>query len=217
MIPITSVTTLSIEKTATLMQKLFDLRDEQNIELPNWMSSKLDDIIEEQEVFIEDIDDYLHNTSHFEDESRIETITTIVETCPEFLATHDEHGWLPCYYAAEASSLTNTKYLISFVEIGLKHDIGGKGGRGGLLVKNDGGKKRALQRGVKDPDVIDALQKHNPPLFYKKDVKKCKLIHYAATYCSLDLVKYFHNLDPPCLLSARNKYNKFPIHRTIVY
>ena len=105
--------------------------------------------------------------------------------------------------------------MLSFAEIGLKYDIGGKESRGGLLVKNKRGVK-ALHK-VKDPEVFDLLQKHNPPLFYKKDVKKCKLIHYAATYCSLDLVKYFHNLDPPCLLSARNKYNKFPIHRTIVY
>ena len=176
MIPITSATTLSIEKTATLLQKLLDLRNEQNVELSGFISSRVDKLVKEQQQFVEDIDEYLQIRPHFANESEIETITTIVETCPEFLATQ-EKGRLPCFKAAEASLSVNTKYLLSFAQLGLKHGIGGKGSRGGLLIEDDKG-TRALKK-VRDPDVFDVLQKHNPPLFYKEDIKI-----YTYSYCS---------------------------------
>ena len=207
-IPITSATTLSIEKTATLLQKLFDLREEQNVELPDFISSKVDDLLKEQHQFVKDIDKYLQSTP---DESRLETFTAIVKTCPEFLATQ-KRGRLPCWRAAEASSPTNTKCLISFAELGMKHDIGGIGSRGGLLVQDVKG-FTALKK-IQDPNVFDALKKHNPPLFYKEDVQRYGLVHCAAKYHSLDLVKYFHKLDPSCLQS-RKKNNKLPIHYAV--
>ena len=87
MIPIASTTTLSIEKTATLLQKLLDLSTEQNVELPNFVSSKVNRLLKEQQKFVKDIDNYLQFTPHFADKNGLETIITIVETYPEFLAT----------------------------------------------------------------------------------------------------------------------------------
>ena len=87
MIPITSSTTLSIEKTAKLLQNLIDLRDKGNLAFPEKISKGIDSLVEAQQKFVQGIDDYLHESESFEYEDDIEMVTTIVQTCPEFLAT----------------------------------------------------------------------------------------------------------------------------------
>lgn len=72
----------------------------------------------------------------FEDEDNVEMITTVVETCPKFLAPKDEDGMLPCHLAVIHVSYSAHKHLLLFGRIGFQHTIGGEESRGGLLYRN---------------------------------------------------------------------------------
>lgn len=215
MIPITSSTTLSIEKTAKLLQNLIDLRDKGNLAFPEKISKGIDSLVEAQQKFVQGIDDYLHESESFEYEDDIEMVTTIVQTCPEFLATRDRYEYLPCHYAAGFEEINpSPKYLPLFANIGYKHAIGGENSRGGLLVC-DRCNNNAL-RYVNDHNVLDLFQKNNPPLFFKEDIRNYTLLHDAAYFdeSSFDLVKYLCDLDPSCLYQ-RDGDNELPLHYAV--
>ena len=226
MIPISSSTNLSIEKTAKLLQNLVDLKNNnKNIEynIPEDISESIDNLLEAQQLFLKEIDDYLHRPSNFKHIDNIETVSTIVNTCPEFLATKDEGGWLPCHAAARAkctihsnsnsNSNSSYKHLLLFAGIGCDLDIGGKDKRGGLLMPNDFGWNTLHL--IRDPNVFDALQKHNPSLFYKEDIQTYNLLHTAIGNWSVNLVQYFCELYPSYLHHQMNSHNGSLIHRVI--
>ena len=211
MIPISiaSSTILSAEKTTKLLSNLLELKDKRNVELPDQISESINRLIKAQKSLVEKIDDYLHRPSSFTNEDNIDTVTTIVQTCPEFLATKNEWiGDLPCHSAAAAATNSAHKYLLLFAEVGLQHSIGGKDSRGGLLTSGYEG-HNALHH-IRHSQVFDTLRKHYPPLFYRKDVKRYRLLHEAAFSQSLDLVKYFCNLDPSCLYQITT-HESFPV------
>ena len=205
MIPIASSTTLSIEKTSKLLQNLVNLRNNSNAELPERISTRIDYLLKAQEMLVHEIEEYLCQPTNYENENHMETITTVIQTCPEFLATKDKHGWLPCHQAAHVGSSSANKYLLLFADIGYQHNIGGEKSRGGLLVRDD--QQFHSLAFISDPKVFDALKKHDPPLFYIKDVKRNILLHHATRNYSLDLVKYFCSLDPSCIYK-KNKGNQ---------
>lgn len=212
MIPITPYTNVSIEKTARLLQNLVDLESNRNVHLPDHIGRSLDDLLKAQQTFLQRIDEYMHERSSFEREDSIEVVSTIVETCPEFLATTDMDGRLPCRVAAHKASSSSHRYLLMFAEVGCHYNIGGEESRGGLLTPTNHG-HNALHF-IRDPKVFDVLQNHNPPLFYTKDIQKKILIHIAARKESLELVKYLCNLDPACIFQE-NSHNGLPIHCAI--
>ena len=212
MIPISTLTTLSIEKAAKLVQNLVDLRDKRNVDLPEDISKSLESLLKAHTKFTKDIDQYMQ-TDNFEDEDNIEIVSTIVETCPEFLATKDKYtGRIPCHLAAEAASNSAHNYLLLFARLGLQHQIGGTDKRGSLLVETTYG-DNALHH-VIDPTVLDVLRKHSPSLFYTEDVKKYNLLHSAANCETLDLVKNYCSLDPSCLYKM-DRHDRLPIHCSI--
>ena len=215
MIPISSSTTLTLEKAAKLLQSLVDLRDNTHVDLPEEISKRVDRILKAQQKLTKDIDGYFRKESTYTDEDNLEMITTIVETCPEFLATRtlDNYNRLPCHYAAEEATTFVHKYLFLFARIGHQYQIGGKSKRGGLLVKYDGG-SNALHY-VKHPKVFNVLKSHDPPLFYAEDVQKYILQHYATCCHNIDLVKYFCDLDPSCLYQFARR-NVLPIHTALL-
>lgn len=146
MIPITSSTTLSIAKTAKLLQNLVDLKEERNLEkLPDLVEVGIRKLLKQQQEFVKIIDDYMHLEDRGVDEVEIETLSTILEVCPEFLATMDEDECLPCHRAVQYSlpgyskppstSKSTLTYFPLFADIGRQHGVGGKEGRGGLRVK----------------------------------------------------------------------------------
>ena len=77
MIAITSKTTLSLEKTGKLVQKLLDLTENQNLELPDDLQAQFGNYLNFQYCFVRNIDRYLHEHSNYEDEEHIEVVTTI--------------------------------------------------------------------------------------------------------------------------------------------
>lgn len=207
MIPITTSTTLSIEKTAELLKSLVELKDK-NATLSEKVSKSIDNLLDSQQELVKEIDNLMHTEKHY-NQDEVELLTTIVEVCPEFLATKNENGCLPCHYAAEHSTSSFNKILESFAVIGRKHNIGGDDSRGGLLVPRDTG-RIALQC-IVNKETLEILREVDSPLFYVQDIQKYHLLHYAAWRCNLELAKYFIDLDPSCVNKMDSK-QRLPIH-----
>ena len=137
------------------------------------------------------------------DVDEIETVTTIIETCPEFLATKDNFGSLPCHWAAyNYDTASRTTYLPLFADIGRRHNIGCEGTRGGLLVQNNcqHNALQALSLSCSSGDTIKAMMTtYEPPLFFVEDVCNHELIHFAVNSQCLENVKFFVDLYPSCV------------------
>ena len=212
MIPIASSTTLSLEKVTALVQNLLHLKKEKGVDvLPTHISSSIDKLLETQQTLVREIDEYLHQSDHFEDDDNMDMVSTIVRTCPEFLATNDKDGNLLCHLAASVTSSSAHKYLVLFADIGHRYNVGGEESRGGILLPATW--CNVLEY-ISEPKVFHLLQKHNPPLFCKEDVQTYELLHHAAQCKTLDLVKYFCTLDPSCLYQL-DEENLLPIHWAI--
>lgn len=78
MISLTDSTSLSIEKTAKLLQSLLDLRD-RKVKLPEMLAESVNDLIEAQEAFLKEIDYFLHDMEDHDNEDKLEILSTIVE------------------------------------------------------------------------------------------------------------------------------------------
>ena len=204
MIPITDSTSLSIERTAKLLQSLVDFKDK-NVELPEMLRESVDHLLDAQQTFLKNIDTYLH--SDHKDE--LEILTAIVEPNPEFLATKDWSGMLPCHIEASKKTKSSYKNLKLYAEIGRKHNIGGEEMRGGLLTTYHN--KRNTLHFFVHTEPFELLRETSPPSFYIEDVQKYQLLHCAASRCNLDLVKYMIRLDPSSLEQKDGK-QWLPIH-----
>ncbi len=210
--PITSKTTLSIAKTAKLLQKLVDLTEEKGggQELPEDIQECVTEVLDAQEKFVKQIDKYLHSKERVIDE--FEVVSSIIETCPEFLATKDDSDededipirWFACSDNEEAV----VKYVPLLAEVGRKYGVGGEEDRGGLLVKNarGGTALSALLTRQKSSNVMEALRNADPPLLLKEDVRDYSLLNGAAAAKSLEMVKFMSKLDPSCLYYEHDRF-----------
>lgn len=214
MIPITSETTFYPEKATQLTQGLLDLRDNENVDISEDISQSIDAILAAQQKLVRQIDDYINNHKPLQqsEEDKFKTVSKIVETYPDFLATKDQHGMIPCHYKA-INSKKHSKYLELYTKIGVKHGIGGRDGRGGLLVTDNRG-HNALHF-LNDPQVFEMLREMDPPLFYIEDVKKYNLLQNAIVNHGEYLVKYFCDIFPSYLYQL-DEGNKLPIHHAII-
>ena len=208
MIPITDSTTLSIEKTAKLIQSLVDLKDK-NVELPWKLAKCVDDVLDTQQTLLKEIDDLLHDHNEAKDnEDRLEILKTIVEPNPEFLATKDEYGRIPCAVEICRETKPSFSALKLYAEVGYKHNVGGEGKRGGILVP-DNYYFTALQH-IETVEPLKVLQETTPPLFFIEDVQKHTLFHAAVFSGNTDLVKYFISLDPS-FVYMKDRDGNFPL------
>ena len=216
MIPIASSTYLSNKRTAELLQSLIDLKD-QNVDFPIQISESIEAYANNaQQIFLSEIDDYLHgscreydiiyNNHEDEDEMNFKIVKTIVESYPEFLATMDPYGCLPCHYAAR---FDNALYLKLYIDVGIKHGIGGEDMRGGLYV-SDGIDDTLCT--IKDSELLEMLRQMTPPSFCIEDVRKYHLLHNTilVNRANVGMVKYFITLDPSSV-HQRNESNRLPI------
>ena len=79
MIPIASSTSLSIEKSAKLLQSLVDLKDK-NLKLPKKLAKSVHGLLNAQRVLLKEIDDLLHDPSKKDDnEDNLDLLKIIVE------------------------------------------------------------------------------------------------------------------------------------------
>jgi hypothetical protein len=211
MIVISNETTLSIDKVAKLLQKLVDLKEHPRNELPDKIESSVKKILDAQKKFVEEIDEYMHGIDHDEDD--LETVKTVGETCPEFLATMDKDGDLPIHCSVSNRSLCST-YVPLLANIGCKNGIGGKEGRGGLLVKNkvdQGYHVLKILTFCPSTGVFNALRDTSPPLFCTEDVSKYHLLHQAVINKNIEMVKYMVDLYPGSILHPDEEGN-IPIY-----
>ena len=225
MIPIASSPSLSNEKTAQLLQILTVLKDDK-VPLPPKLSesfnavldakktlaedSRVNDAVQgAQQTLIKETYDFLRHTVDIEDEAIFLSTKTIVETCPEFLATKDNFGKLPIHHAVFCATASFSKYFKLYIDVGLKHEIGGKDMRGGLLEKSFSGCVGLNY--VRDPEIFELLRQRSPPLFYVEDIKKFHILHHVIEEGrNLNLVQYICNLDPSSIIQT-NKNEQFPI------
>jgi hypothetical protein len=211
MITITTETTISIEKVAKLLQNLVDLQKEAEKGLPIKLQACVSQLLSAQKRFVKQIDNYMHLMNYNVD--GIETLKTIAETCPEFLATTDPQGNLPIHCPqVYGESLYSKTFVPLLANIGRRYGVGGEDARGGLLVKN-GRSYNVLQCLTDCPStaVFDALRNAEPPLFYQEDVQNYHLLHEAVSDQNTELVKYMADVDPSCLYHYDHSGN-IPIH-----
>ena len=213
MIPFTTSTStsLSIEKTANLLQNLVNLK-EQNVELPEQISKSMDALLDAQQTLVKDVDSYLqsYKTYKNEDENYV-IVKPIVESSPEFLATSTTGIIYPIHNAATIATPSCHNYLKLFIDVGLKHNVGGKDSRGGLASQRGEMVDDVALRQIEHYEIFEMLREMNPPLFYIEDIQKYHLLHYAIQCRSLDRMKYLINLDPSCV-NQRDEQNYLPIH-----
>ena len=213
MIPIAPSTTLSMEKAAQLVQSLVELKD-RNVDLPKKLLGSINAFQDAQNTFVKEIDTYLNPSFLppdekfiYENEDEIEfvAVKTIVELCPEFLATTNSYGSLPCHNVTSSK-----KYFKLFIGLGCEHNIGSKSSRGGLLIPDKGG--RNALHSIQHPEIFEMLRYMSPPLFYIEDIQKYNLLHNILDeYFNVNLVKYFCELDPSCV-NQRDRDDLLPIH-----
>lgn len=202
---ITTPTTLSIDKMATLLQTLVDLETNTPAQVPRDIQKAVSDILEAQKNLVKKIDGYMHSKER--NVKDIGIVSAIVKSCPDFLATKDRNGNMPIHWFASNAKLSPA-YVPLVAEIGRRHEVGGEGGRGGLLVKTNNG-WNVLQLITDSPstDTIKRLRSAEPPLLVREDVKKYHLLHEAVRDQRLETAKYMADLDASCLFHSDDKYD----------
>jgi len=151
---------------------------------------------------------------HRLDESKpsIDTVKELIQGIPDAMSCTNGSYLLPIQLAVLAS----VKYVPILAKEGTRHNVGGRGMRGGLLVEFPelvGDISNTLQlishAGYpSDPipfdtdflDVIKELRKDN--LFLKKDIKEHKLL-YCSIHPNAKLrFEYLADWDPDCLMTC---------------
>ncbi len=127
--------------------------------LPTFVQERVAEFRSVHEKFVHDIDAYMHFVEREDNDNEAGAVTTIIETCPEFLATKDATGALPIHRFASSSAFAQ------LAEVGRKHRIGGEEGRGGLLISDEKGQNTLqLLAEKQSTSVVKKLCSTNPPL-----------------------------------------------------
>jgi hypothetical protein len=194
MIPINDrgeTTPLSIDKTAKLLQALLDLNDSNESDsscLPPEVEKAVEDLMLAQKMFVKQIDKFLHKTESYDEGKNVDTIATMIELCPELLATKDPVRYqLPICKAAMNKTIRGKETFVPlFARVGVQYEVGGKEARGGLLT--DSGRHNeyanSLQclasEGEGATGTFEALRNAKPePLFLENDVIEHSLLYNA--------------------------------------
>ena len=143
---IPSPTILSLQQTATLLQNLVNQQnknseiknddDGSSVDLPEHIEKSINKFFNAHKEFVKSIDEYLHLMDSNPEEKEIEeTVSTIVETCPQFLATEDNTKLIPlsCFGLCHSGNC-HPKYISLLAQAGRRLGIGGERGRGGLIL-----------------------------------------------------------------------------------
>ena len=201
MIPLATKTTLSYEKCAKLQQKLADLKQSNPNALPNSVLRSLKALEDAQDAFAKQIDMYLQK-GRYDPDTEYETIETIIETCPEFLATKNEtEGRIPLQ-----SRKTENEAIFAplMVRVGLQYGVGGDDARGGILVEQNNGFNylQLLTFQKEDIEILNALKAMDPSMFYKADVCDHYLLQEAVKDSCLEMVEYLVEMDPSAIFES---------------
>jgi ankyrin repeat protein len=145
------------------------------------------------EHFGKGIEEYMHTEKR--NVSEVKTVERIIKDGPYYLSVKDEDGDLPIHTAAMDGSSFPT-FIPLLAKAGIQHGVGGKKGRGGLLVQDhEGCNSLSSMAYVGNYDAMKILLNAKPPLLRKSDVRKCCLMHNAVVSNNLDLMKMMIKMD----------------------
>jgi len=145
----------------------------------------------------------------------IDAVKELIQGFPDALSLKNKRNRLPIQSAVWSSDATTLKYVPILAKEGIKHEVGGRGMRGGLLVEDPTAKQNSItlqlivnMSNPSDPISYDTaflgalkeLRKDN--LFLKKDIKDHELLFWS---CTSQLAKmrfaYLADWDPDCLIT----------------
>jgi len=141
----------------------------------------------------------------------IETVTELIEGIPDALSFKNVDDELP---VQSALSYTAVKYIPILVKEGIKHNVGAKEMRGGLLLGSFGNNTLQWLVGLDNTanpipcdtdclEVIKELRKEN--ILLKEDIKELDLLYWSCRQNSKMRFQYFAEWDPDSLVTCTYK------------
>jgi len=155
----------------------------------------------------------------------IDAVKELVERIPDALSFKNKKGQLPIQSAVWY--IDSTKYVPILAKVGIKHEIGGRGMRGGLLAVDprDEYDYNTLQIivnicNVEDPiphdtarlKVLKELRKDN--LLLQSDIKDHGLLYDSCHPTNTMRFEYLAEWDPDNLMNGT--FNEMPISHAII-
>ena len=142
---------------------------------------------------------FLHNLHQVE--TNEETLQKMIDVCPASLSYKCE-GYLPINRATW--DVKSVQYVPFLAREGVRHNVGGSDGRGGLLIRRSKGIMNALEELASRPcdgTYLNMIQKlRNAKLFLKEDIQENNLL-YHCSYKSpaKPTFEYLADIDPQAL------------------
>jgi hypothetical protein len=164
----------------------------------------------------------LHTTKPSED-----TVKQLIKGIPSSLFYRKHNGQLPIQSSVFRAQ--SVKYLPILAKEGIKHNVGGDGMRGGLLVvfPNQAGHNRntlQLLANIKNPTnptlkdtaCLDAMKVlRNGDLLVKKDINDYSLLLCSCKPAAKKRFEYLADWDPDCLMTDTNSQDLPNMHYII--
>jgi len=160
----------------------------------------------------------------------IDAVKELIQGFPDALSFKNEKNRLPVQSALWRNSAA-TKYVPILAKEGIKHEVGGRGMRGGLLhadprdstdhcntlqmlssVANMGDADDPIPDDTARHEVMKKLRKGN--LLLKQDIRDQHLLYWS---CHLDCkmrFSFFAEWDPDCLMTG--EYKDLPLYHAII-
>mmetsp|Transcript_18010 Transcript_18010/g.26768 ORF Transcript_18010/g.26768 Transcript_18010/m.26768 type:complete len:416 (-) Transcript_18010:37-1284(-) len=155
----------------------------------------------------------------------IDAVKELIQGFPDALSFKNKKNRLPIQSAVRSN--VATKYVPILAKEGIKHEVGGRGMRGGLLVVDptdvDGMNTLQLIVNLGNPSdpiphdtarlkVLKELRKDN--LLLKKDIKEHNLLFWSCQTQSKRRFEYLAEWDPDCLMTGT--YKDLPLSHAII-
>ena len=155
----------------------------------------------------------------------IETVKELVQGNPDALPFKNEEDQLPIQSAVWNQHAV--KYIPILAKEGIKHEVGGRGMRGGLLLVDPGDEddlntlQSLANMGISsDPipydtaclDAMKELRKEN--ILLKKDIKDHSLLFWSCHLRSKMRFEYLAEWDPDCLMTGT--FRDLPLSHAII-
>jgi hypothetical protein len=155
----------------------------------------------------------------------IDAVTNLVQRIPDALSWKNDKGQLPIQSAVW--KIESVKYVPILAQFGIKHDIGGRGMRGGLLVvdPSDEDNWNTLQLHTRlgnssdpipyDTASLDAMKElRKDDLLLKKDIKDHNLLFWSCGPDAKMRFEYLAEWDPDCLMTGT--FEGLPLSHAVI-
>eukprot|EP00979_Chaetoceros_neogracilis_P013203 scaffold3725_cov203-Chaetoceros_neogracile.AAC.2 len=160
-----------------------------------------------------------------------DTVKQLIKGIPSSLFYRNHNGQLPVQSSVRRTH--SVKYLPILAKEGIKHNVGGNGMRGGLLLlrPNKAGQNRNtlqvlaniknstnpnFRPNFRDTVYLDAMKVlRNDDLLVKKDIDDHRLLLSSCFSTSKKRFEYLADWDPDCLMTGTNSQDLPNMHHII--